>query len=337
MTRGQLCRDTGNGRPSFFVESFNVGPVVPVKITVVGAGMVGASTALWLAERELGDIVLVDIPQTGDMPKGKGLDLLQAGPIVGYDTRITGTTSYEATAGSDVVVITAGIPRKPGMSREDLVGTNANIVASVARQVAATSPNAIIIVVTNPLDTMCYVAKQASGFPKERVLGQAGVLDSARMRAFMALEMNVSVENTHAFVLGGHGDEMVPLVRYCTIAGIPINELLPADRVAAIVERTRKGGGEIVQLMGTSAYYAPGAASAEMVEAILKDKKLIRPCSAYLDGEYGLSDVYFGVPVVLGSQGVEKIIEVNLADDERAMFQKSADLIRSTMAVLPKA
>ncbi|MFZ1628492.1 MAG: malate dehydrogenase [Anaerolineae bacterium] len=308
------------------------------KITIVGAGMVGASCAAWLAERELGDIVLVDIPQTEDMPKGKALDLLQAGPIVGYDTRVTGATSYDATANSDVVVVTAGVPRKPGMTREDLVGINTRVVRAVASQIAATSPDAIIIIVTNPLDTMTHVAFQASGFPKKRVVGQAGILDSARMRTFVAQELGVSIENVQAFVLGGHGDEMVPLVRFCNVAGIPISELMPAERVAAIVDRTRKGGGEIVNLLKTgSAYYAPGAAAAEMVEAILKDKKLIRPCSAYLDGEYGQKDIYFGVPVVLGRNGVEKIIEVALTDDEKAMLQKSADLIRSTMSVVPPA
>ncbi len=308
------------------------------KITIVGAGMVGASCAAWLAERELGDIVLVDIPQTEDMPKGKALDLLQAGPIVGYDARVTGATSYEPTANSDVVVVTAGVPRKPGMTREDLVGINTRVVRAVASQIVATSPNAIIIIVTNPLDTMTHVAFQASGFPKNRVIGQAGILDSARMRTFVAQELNVSIENVQSFVLGGHGDEMVPLVRFCTVAGIPISELMPAERVAAIVDRTRKGGGEIVNLLKTgSAYYAPGAAAAEMVEAILKDKKLIRPCSAYLDGEYGLKDIYFGVPVILGRSGVEKIIEVTLTDDEKAMLQKSADLIRSTMSVVPPA
>jgi len=307
------------------------------KITIVGAGMVGASCALWLAERELGDIVLVDIPETGDMPKGKALDLLQAGPVVGYDTKVLGTTSYAETANSDVVVVTAGVPRKPGMTREDLVGINTRVVRSVATKIAETSPNAVIILVTNPLDTMTHVALKASGFPKNRVIGQAGILDGARMRTFVAMELGVSIENVQAFVLGGHGDEMVPLVRYCNVAGIPISDLMPAERVAAIVDRTRKGGGEIVNLMKTSPYYAPGAAAAEMVEAILKDKKLIRPCSAYLDGEYGLNDIYFGVPVILGRNGVEKIIEVNLTDDEKAMLMKSADLIRSTMSVVPEA
>ncbi len=305
------------------------------KITIIGAGNVGATTAHWLAERELGDIVLVDIPQTEGMPAGKALDLLEAGPVVGYDTRIIGTTSYDETANSDVVIITAGVARKPGMSREDLIGINQKIITDVITKLKATSPDTILIVVTNPLDTMAYLAKQVSGFPRERVVGQAGVLDTARMRTFIAMELNVSVENTHAFVLGGHGDEMVPLPRYSTVAGIPITELLPPDRVEAIVERTRKGGGEIVNLLKTgSAYYAPGAAVAQMVEAILKDKKFIIPCSAYLQGEYGLNDIYFGVPVKLGRNGVEEIIEINLTAEEQADLEKSVTLIRSTMAHL---
>jgi malate dehydrogenase len=302
------------------------------KITIVGAGNVGATTAHWLAERELGDIVLVDIPQTEGMPAGKGLDMTEAGPVIGYDTRITGVTDYDETANSDIVVITAGVARKPGMTREDLIGTNQKIITDVVNKVTATSPNTILIVVTNPLDTMTYLAKQVSDFPRERVVGQAGVLDSARMRTFIAMELGVSVENTHAFVLGGHGDEMVPLPRYSTVAGIPITDLLPPDRVEAIVERTRKGGGEIVSLLKTgSAYYAPGAAVAQMVEAILKDKKLILPCSAYLQGEYGLDDICFGVPVKLGQNGVEEIIEISLAPEERAALEKSVELIRSTM------
>ncbi len=305
------------------------------KITIVGAGNVGATTAHWLAERELGDIVLVDIPQTEGMPAGKALDMTEAGPVVGYDTRITGVTDYEETVDSDVVVITAGVARKPGMTREDLIGTNQKIVTDVVNRITATSPNTILIVVTNPLDTMTYLAKQVSGFPRERVVGQAGVLDTARMRTFIAMELGVSVENTHAFVLGGHGDEMVPLPRYSTVAGIPITELLPPDRVEAIVARTRKGGGEIVSLLKTgSAYYAPGAAVAQMVEAILKDKKLILPCSAYLQGEYGLNDIYFGVPVKLGRNGAEEIIEIGLTPEERAGLEKSVALIRSTMVHL---
>ena len=304
------------------------------KITVVGAGNVGASCALWLAERELGDVVLVDIPQTGTMPMGKSLDLLQSGPVYGFNTRITGATDYGPTAGSDVVVITAGFPRKPGMSREDLVGKNQEIITDVMGQVTKTSPNAIVIVVTNTLDTMVFLAHQLSGWPRSRVFGQAGQLDSARMAAFIALELNVSVSNVQASVMGGHGDEMVPLVRYTTVAGVPIGELLPPERVQAIVERTRKGGGEIVNLLGTSAYYAPGAAAARMVEAILKDQKLILPCSIVLEGEYGLRDIAFGVPVKLGRSGVEQVIEVRLDDDERVMLQKSVDLIRGTMSAL---
>jgi len=302
------------------------------KITIVGAGNVGATAAHWLAERELGDIVLVDVPQTEGMPAGKGLDMTEAGPVVGYDTRVTGVTDYGETANSDLVVITAGVARKPGMTREDLIGTNQKIITDVVDKIMAKSPNTILIVVTNPLDTMTYLAKQVSGFPRERVVGQAGVLDSARMRTFIAMELGVSVENTHAFVLGGHGDEMVPLPRYSTVAGVPITDLLPPDRVEAIVERTRKGGGEIVSLLKTgSAYYAPGAAVAQMVEAILKDKKLILPCSAYLQGEYGLKDICFGVPVKLGQNGVEEIVEINLTPEERSALEKSVELIRSTM------
>jgi malate dehydrogenase len=304
------------------------------KITVVGGGNVGAACAAWLAERELGDVVLVDIPQTGTMPMGKALDLLQTGPIYGFNTRITGATDYGPTANSDVVVITAGFPRKPGMSREDLVGKNQDIITDVMSRVTATSPNAIVIIVTNPLDTMVYLAHKLSGWPRTRVFGQAGQLDLARMTAFIAQELDVSVSNVQASVMGGHGDEMVPLVRYTTVAGIPIGDLLPADRVAAIVERTRKGGGEIVNLLGTSAYYAPGAAAARMVEAILKDQKLILPCSVVLDGEYGLKDLAFGVPVKLGRSGVERIFEVTLDESEKVMLQKSVDLIRGSMSAL---
>lgn len=305
------------------------------KITIIGAGNVGATTAHWLAERELGDIVLLDIPQTEGMPAGKALDMTEAGPVVGYDTRIIGTTEYDETANSDIVVITAGVARRPGMSREDLIGTNQRIMTDVVTNMKVTSPNSILIIVTNPLDTMAYLAKQVSGFPRERVIGQAGILDSARMRAFIAMELEVSVENTHAFVMGGHGDEMVPLPRYSTVAGIPITDMLTPDRVESIVERTRKGGGEIVGLLKTgSAYYAPGAAVAQMVEAILKDKNLILPCAVYLEGEYGLNDIYFGVPVKLGRSGMEEIIEINLTSEERAALEKSVALIRSTMAYL---
>jgi malate dehydrogenase len=304
------------------------------KITVVGAGNVGASCAAWLAERDLGDIVLVDIPATKDMPKGKALDLQQVGAISGYNARLTGTTGYEATAGSDLCVITAGVPRKPGMSREDLVGINQGIVQDVVRSFMPGSPDAILIVVTNPLDTMAYVAYQAAGLPKHRVIGQAGVLDSARMRAFIAQELNVAVENVHTAVLGGHGDEMVPLVRYSTVFGVPLPDMLPAERLQAIVERTRKGGGELVNLLGVSAWYAPGAAAGLMVEAILRDKHLIVPCSAYLEGEYGLSGMYFGVPGKLGRSGLEAILQLDLSEAETAMLQKSAALIRETMGAL---
>ena len=305
------------------------------KISIIGAGFVGSTTAHWVAEKEIGDIVLLDIPATDTMPKGKALDLLEAGPVLGYDTHIVGTTDYKDTADSDIVVITAGLPRKPGMTREDLVGKNQAIITDVVNNVVKTSPNAILIVVTNPLDTMAYLAHKVSGLPRHRVIGQAGVLDSARMRTFIAQELNVSVQNTHAFVLGGHGDEMVPLVRYSTVAGVPITELMPADRVTAIVDRTRKGGGEIVNLLKTgSAYFAPGAAVAEMVEAILKDRKLILPCAAYLYGEYGLKDMYFGVPVKLGRDGIEEIVQIKLLPDEQEMLNKSAELVRGTMSAL---
>jgi malate dehydrogenase len=304
------------------------------KITVVGAGNVGASCAAWIAERDLGNVVLLDIPAAKDMPKGKALDLLQVGPISGYNTHLIGTTDYADTANSDICVITAGMPRKPGMSREDLVAINQNIVSDVTKKLVAASPNTILIVVTNPLDTMCYVAYKASGLPKHRVIGQAGVLDSARMRTFLAQATDVAVENVHAAVIGGHGDEMVPLVRYSTIAGIPISNILKADQVTAIVDRTRKGGGELVNLIGVSAWYAPGAAAGSMVEAILKDKKLIVPCSVYLEGEYGLKDMYFGVYSKLGSKGLENIIEIPLNNEERVMVEKSADLIRETMKAL---
>lgn len=303
------------------------------KISIVGGGFVGATAAHWCAVKELGDIVLVDVLE--GMPQGKALDLLQAGPVEGFDLNILGTNSYEDTAGSDIVVVTAGLPRKPGMTREDLVQTNGNIIRQVMENVMQHSPEAIVILVTNPLDTMVYLAKKVSGLPRERIFGQAGILDSARMRAFIAMELNVSVENTHACVLGGHGDEMVPLPRYSTVAGIPITELLPADRIAAIVERTRKGGGEIVALLKQgSAFFAPSASTVQMVEAIVKDRKQILPCCVYLDGQYGLNDICFGVPVKLGSTGVEQIMEITLTDEERAAMQRSADLIRSSMAAL---
>jgi malate dehydrogenase len=306
------------------------------KITVVGAGNVGASCALWLAQRGIADIVLVDaeIAKTG--PVGKALDLAQAAPIVGYNARIMGTAngSYEGTENSDVIVITAGFPRKPGMSREDLVGANQAIITDVLSKALERSPNAYIVVVTNPLDSMTYLAYKLSGLPKHRVMGQAGILDSARMAAFIGMAMNVSVENITTVVLGGHGDEMVPLTRYSTVFGRSINEWLSAEKVNAIVERTRKGGGEIVNLLGTSAYYAPGAAAARMAEAIVMDSKLIVPASAYLEGEYGYKDIYFGVPVKLGAGGVEQIIEFPLTAEERVMADKSVGIIRETMGAL---
>jgi malate dehydrogenase len=277
--------------------------------------------------------VLVDI--VPGMPQGKALDLLEAGPIEGYDLHIVGTNDYADTADSDIIVITAGLPRKPGMTREELVTTNAGIVGDVVENVAKLSPESVIILVTNPLDTMVYLAKHLSGFPRERCIGQAGILDSARMRAFIALELDVSVENTQAFVLGGHGDEMVPLPRYSCVAGVPITELLPKERVDAIVNRTRKGGGEIVALLKKgSAFFAPSAATMQMVDAILMDRRQILPCSVYLEGEYGLEDICFGVPVKLGDGGVREIIEVELNDEEQAALNRSAELIRSSMAAL---
>ncbi len=303
------------------------------KITVVGAGNVGATAAHWLVAKELGDVVLVDILE--GMPQGKALDLAQAGPIEGYDSVLVGANDYQATANSDVVVITSGIARKPGMSRDDLLNTNAGIVGSVTEQIARTSPNAILIVVSNPLDAMTQVAFKRSGFPKNRVVGMAGVLDSARMRTFLAQALGVSVENVTAFVLGGHGDTMVPLPRYSTCAGIPVTELLPKEQLDAIVKRTANGGAEIVNLLKTgSAYYAPSAAAVEMVEAILKDKNKILPCAAYLEGEYGINGLYVGVPVKLGSNGVEEIIQINLTTEERAALHKSAAAVQELVDLL---
>jgi len=305
------------------------------KVTVVGAGNVGATAAQRLSEKELCDVVLVDIVE--GVPQGKGLDLAEAAPIEKHDAHLTGTNSYEASEGSDIVIITAGIPRKPGMSRDDLISTNAGIMKSVTREVAKRSPDAVIIVVSNPLDAMCHVAFTESGFPKNRVVGMAGVLDSARFRAFIAMELNVSVESTHAFVLGGHGDTMVPLPRYSTVAGIPITELLPEERIEAIVDRTRNGGAEIVGLLKTgSAYYAPASAAVEMAESILKDKKKILPCAAYLEGEYGFNDLFIGVPVKLGAGGVEEIIEIRLTDSEKAALKKSADAVAELKEILKK-
>jgi malate dehydrogenase len=305
------------------------------KVTVVGAGNVGATAAQRLAEKELCDVVLVDIIE--GIPQGKSLDLTEAAPIEKHDAHLTGANAYEPTADSNIIIITAGIPRKPGMSRDDLLGTNAGIMKKVTEQVAKLSPDAVIIIVSNPLDAMCHVAFEASGFPKERVLGMAGVLDSARFRAFIAMELNVSVESTHAFVLGGHGDTMVPLPRYSTVAGIPITELLPQDRIDAIVERTRTGGAEIVSLLKTgSAYYAPASAAVEMAESILKDKKKILPCAALLKGEYGLEDLFIGVPVKLGAAGIEEVIQIKLTEEERAALNRSAAAVQELKEALQK-
>jgi malate dehydrogenase len=300
------------------------------KITIVGAGNVGATTAHWCAAAELGDLVLLDIPQTEGMPRGKALDLTQAGPIMDFDSRIVGTTSYDDTADSDVVVITAGSPRKPGMSRDDLLAINARIVGAVAEQVKRTSPRAVVIVVSNPLDAMVQRTWQVTGFPPQRVMGQAGVLDTARFRAFIAMELGVSVEDVSAMLLGGHGDTMVPLTRCCSVGGIPVVELIAPDRLEEIVRRTRDGGAEIVGLLRTgSAYYAPAAATAQMVEAVVRDKKRVVPCAAYCDREYGVGGYYVGVPCVLGAGGVERILEIRLTESERAAFQKSVEAVKA--------
>jgi malate dehydrogenase len=305
------------------------------KVTVVGAGNVGATVAQGIALKELADVVLVDIVE--GVPQGKSLDMMETAPVEKYDSILRGTNTYDGTEDSDVVVITAGLPRKPGMSRDDLLWKNEEIVAGVTAEVAKRSPNSIIVVVSNPLDAMCEVARRVSRFPRERVLGMAGVLDSARMRAFIAMELNVSVENTHAFVLGGHGDTMVPLPRYSTVAGIPITELISKERIDAIVDRTRNGGAEIVNLLKTSAWYAPGASTVEMVEAILKDKRKILPCAAFLQGEYGYDDLYVGVPVKLGRNGMEQIIEIKLEEDEAAALRKSADAVKELVDKLKTA
>jgi len=302
------------------------------KVTVVGAGNVGATAAQRIVEKELADVALIDI--IPGVPQGKALDIMESAPVERFDARMTGSNDYEIAKGSDVVVITAGVPRKPGMSRDDLVATNEGIVADVVRKVLPGSPNAILIVVSNPLDAMCEVARRVSKLPRERVFGMAGVLDSARMRWFIADALNVSVENTHAFVLGGHGDTMVPLPRFSTVAGIPIPELLPEEKIAAIVQRTRDGGAEIVNLLKTSAWYAPASAVVEMVDAVLKDKKKILPCAAYLEGEYGMRDVYLGVPVKLGAGGMEQVIEIALSADETASLERSADAVRDLFRIL---
>jgi malate dehydrogenase len=303
------------------------------KITIIGAGFVGSTAAHWIAAKELGDIVLLDVIE--GIPQGKGLDLLEASPIEGFDLHIVGTNDYADTANSDVIVVTSGAPRKAGMSREDLIKINANITRDCISKAASRSPNAVIIMVNNPLDTMAYLAKQVSGFPKGRIVGQAGVLDSARYRTFIAMEAGVSVEDVQAMLMGGHGDEMVPLPRFTTIGGIPVTEFIAQDRLDAIVDRARKGGGEIVNLLKTgSAYYAPGAAAVQMVEAVLRDKKRVLPCACYLEGEYGLSDIYFGVPCVLGAGGVEKVIELPLNEAEMALVKKSADGVRGSIETL---
>lgn len=298
------------------------------KVTVVGAGNVGATLVQRIAEARLADVVMVDVAE--GVPQGKALDLMESGPIMGYDWKITGSNGYDETAGSDVIVITAGLARKPGMSRDDLLAANGEIVKKVASETGRRSPNAVMIVVTNPMDVMAHVAMKATGFPRERVFGMGGVLDSARFRTFIAMELGVSVENTHAFVLGGHGDTMVPLPRYSTVAGIPITELMSADRINRLVERTRNGGAEIVALLKTgSAYYAPAAATLEMVEAVLQDRKKILPCSVQLNNEYGVTGTFAGVPVKLGARGVEQVIEIKLSADEKTGFMKSVDAVRT--------
>jgi malate dehydrogenase len=303
------------------------------KVSIIGAGNVGATAAHWIAAKELADVVLIDVVE--GVPQGKALDLLQAMPIEKRDVSVTGSNDYAATANSDIVIITAGIPRKPGMSRDDLLHTNFKIMSDVVAKVVAQSPESILIVVSNPLDAMAQAAYRQAGFNRERVIGMAGILDSARFRAFIAAELDVSVENVTAFVLGGHGDTMVPLPRYSTVAGIPITELIAADRLAALVQRTRDGGAEIVKHLKTgSAYYAPSAAAVEMVEAILKDKKKILPCAAYLEGEYGIQGYFIGVPCKLGAAGLEKIIEIKLTEEEDAALKKSAAAVKELCAVI---
>ena len=305
------------------------------KITIVGAGNVGATTAHWCAAMELGDIVLVDIPATAEMPQGKALDLMQALPILGSDAKIRGTTSYDETADSEVVVITAGLPRRPGMSRDDLLASNAKIVTSVTEQVVKTCPDAIIIVISNPLDAMVQRAFQVAGFPSHRVVGQAGVLDTARFRMFLAEELNISVEDIRALLMGGHGDTMVPMPRFTTIGGVPVTHFLSKERLDAIIQRTRQGGAEIVNLLRTgSAYYAPAAAAAQMVDAIVHDKRRLIPCSAYCDAEYGVGGYYVGVPVILGNKGVERIIELELNEQESSDFQNSVEAVKDLVATM---
>ncbi|WP_088013431.1 malate dehydrogenase [Gottfriedia acidiceleris] len=305
------------------------------KISVVGAGFTGATTAFLLAQKELGDVVIVDIPQLENPTKGKALDMLEASPVQGFDANIIGTSDYADTADSDVVVITAGIARKPGMSRDDLVSTNSNIMKAVTREIVKYSPNCTIVVLTNPVDAMTYTVYKEAGFPKHRVIGQSGVLDTARFRTFVAQELNLSVKDISGFVLGGHGDDMVPLVRYSYAGGIPLEKLIPKDRLDAIVERTRKGGGEIVNLLGNgSAYYAPAASLVEMVEAILKDQRRVLPTIAYLEGEYGYSGIYLGVPTIIGGNGIEQIIELDLTADEKTALDRSVAAVKNVMNVL---
>lgn len=303
------------------------------KITIVGSGNVGATAAHWIAAKELGDIVLLDVVE--GMPQGKALDLMEAGPVAGFNCRVIGTNTWEEAADSEVVVVTAGLARRPGMSREDLLQINARIVREVAKQIARFAPSAVVVVVTNPLDVMTYLAYQATGFPPQRVMGMSGVLDSTRLRAFVALELGVAFEDVTALVLGGHGDQMVPLLRYTYAGGIPVTQLLPRERLEAIAERTRYGGGEIIELLKTgSAYYAPGAAVAVMVEAILRDKRRILPVAAYLNGEYGEKDIYAGVPAIIGRNGVERVLEIELNEEEMAAFKASVQAVRQTLAEL---
>ncbi|GEN31497.1 malate dehydrogenase [Cerasibacillus quisquiliarum] len=305
------------------------------KVSVIGSGFTGATTALLLAQKELADIVLVDVPNMEKPTKGKALDMLESSPVIGFDVNVIGTANYEDTKDSDVVIITAGIPRKPGMSRDDLVNTNAKIMKSVTQEIVKYSPDCYIIVLTNPVDAMTYTVFKESGFPKERVMGQSGVLDTARFRTFIAQELNLSVKDITAFVLGGHGDDMVPLTRYSYAGGIPLEKLISKERLDAIVERTRKGGGEIVELLGTgSAYYAPAASLVEMAEAILKDQRRVLPAIAYLEGEYGFSDLYLGVPTVIGGNGIEEIIELDLTDEEKAALHQSAESVKKVMDII---
>jgi malate dehydrogenase len=302
------------------------------KVTVIGAGMVGRTVAQEVARRDYTDVVIVDIVE--NLPQGIALDINQAGPVLGYEANVVGSNGYEETAGSSVVVVTAGVPRKPGMSRDDLVATNEKIVGSVTEQAIAQSPDAILIVVSNPLDAMCHVAKNVSDFPKERVFGQAGILDTARFRTFIAWETKSSVKDVQALVLGGHGDQMVSVVSATTVGGVPLTKLVSHDRVDEIVERTAKGGGEVVNLLGTSAWYAPGAATAQMVHAVMLDEKRVLPCTAYLEGEYGIDGLYMGVPVKLGAGGIEEVVELVLTEDEQTQLQESADAVREVVGVL---